>query len=192
MQRIIGGSFCHRFLKKIDTKFKLRPTSDKVRESLFNILGTSIINANVLDLFAGTGAIGIEAISRGAKNCIFIENNLNHFNLIKNNFELLEFEKDCKVYLKNTFLALKIIYHKQKKFDIIFLDPPYFFDFGKKTLHLISEYNILNKDGLVIWEHHKKEKTHEQIDNLKLKREYIYGNIVLSFYTLHKLENALI
>ena len=155
MQRIVGGIFRHRYLKMINKSFKLRPTSDKVRQALFNILNPKIIDAKVLDLFAGTGAVGIEALSRGAESCVFIESNPGHFQLIKDN--LATFNLTAEVYMKEVSLAIKILYTKQIKFDIIFLDPPYFLDYGVKTIMNISEHKILNDDGILIWEHEKKE-----------------------------------
>ncbi|MBI5207074.1 MAG: 16S rRNA (guanine(966)-N(2))-methyltransferase RsmD [Candidatus Firestonebacteria bacterium] len=181
MQRIIGGNLRHRYLKKIDHGYKIRPTSDKVREALFNILDPVIADSRILDLFAGTGAIGIEALSRGAKLCIFIENNIKHFKLIKENLEYLGLNEG-EVYLKNTLVALKILYEKKQKFDIIFLDPPYFHNFGLETLKAISNYEILNLNGIVIWEHEKKEQVPNQIGSLHLKRQNSYGNIKLSFF----------
>ncbi|MBI4652306.1 16S rRNA (guanine(966)-N(2))-methyltransferase RsmD [Candidatus Desantisbacteria bacterium] len=152
MQRIIGGIACHRYLKKINPKLnKIRPTSDKVREALFNILTPYIENAEVLDLFAGSGAVGIEALSRGAKACTFIEQDINNYRLIRDNLSLLDFTNG-EVYLKSADIALKILYKKQNKFDIIFLDPPYFQDVPPK------------------------------IGSMNLKRQNLYGNIGISFY----------
>ncbi|MBI5416914.1 16S rRNA (guanine(966)-N(2))-methyltransferase RsmD [Candidatus Poribacteria bacterium] len=187
MQRIIGGIARHRRLKQLDHKLNIRPTADKIREALFNILEYRIGKSKFLDLFSGTGAIGLEALSRGAGSCVFIENNLEHFRLINENLNSLGLEGG-EVYLKNAFTALKILSEKKIRFDIIFLDPPYFHNFGVETLLAISNYEILNDDGIIIWEHEKKEIAPENIGLLYLKRQNIYGNIKLSFYDMNTKE----
>ena len=124
--RIITGKFRGRNLFKSDHLKSLRPTTDKNREALFNILsfgrfGFKLIDSKILDLCCGSGAIGFEALSRGAKFITFIDNNREHLELVKKNAELLKVESDCEVICADARNLLE----NKKEFDLICLDPPY-------------------------------------------------------------------
>lgn len=157
----------------------LRPTSEKVRQAIFNILGNKIVDSVFLDLYSGTGAVGIEAISRGAKSVIMIDSDpsrimsiletVEKFNL-KNN--VMAFKDKAYNFVKNTNII----------FDIIFIDPPYQSREQGLILPLIKNKSILADDGKIIIEHSSKNILPENIDNLILRKNYRYGDTILSVY----------
>jgi len=191
--RVISGTFKGR--KLIPPKgLTIRPTPDKVKGAIFNILGDRIIESSFLDLFAGTGAIGIEALSRGAKEIIFVDDNIKAINLIKENLSRCKMQDArCKIVKENAVEFIKSVGQgfSPAKFDFIFLDPPYKSDLGEKALIEISSFNILKEDGEIIWEHYYKTpplpppllKGGE--GELQLKRTICYGDTALSFFSYH-------
>ncbi len=126
----------------------IRPTQDKVRKALFDILG-DIEGLSFLELFAGSGAIGFEAVSRGVKDLTLVEYGRDCLLAIKNNIESLKV-KACGVYPIEAEKAIKVLHKEARLFDIIFLDPPYYKALSKKTLQTLSAYDILTKDGFII------------------------------------------
>ncbi|MCX7837267.1 MAG: 16S rRNA (guanine(966)-N(2))-methyltransferase RsmD [candidate division WOR-3 bacterium] len=149
-------------------KGKLRVTQDKIRKAIFDIIGNEIKEKSVLDLFAGSGSFGITALSFGAKEVYFVEKDKKVFQYLKRNINQLE---NCYSYLMDVFIFLKKI---DKKFDIIFLDPPYFKNYYKRVLNLIRENNLLNKKGFIIVESHKRFDFKDC--NFKILKEKIYGD----------------
>lgn len=157
---------------------KIRPTSDKVRGAIFNIL-ISVEGKRVLDLFAGSGALGIEALSRGAEKVIFVDDSFASVNLMWKNLERLGFKDKAKVIKKD---VLRFIRGKnQECFDIIFADPPYGKGLCQKVLEILAEKNFLDSEGIVIIEHHKKEKIEEK-ENFILLKQKRYGDTLVSFF----------
>ena len=135
-----------------------RPTMDRVKESVFSTIQDSIKNSVVLDLFAGSGQLGIEAISNGSKLCYFIDNNKEATNTIKKNIELLNI-KDKSIVLNYDYKkSLNYFKDNNIKFNIIFVDPPYDYDVLDKVISKILEYNLLEKKGILIIEHTKEIK----------------------------------
>uniref|UniRef100_A0A7V4CI61 16S rRNA (Guanine(966)-N(2))-methyltransferase RsmD n=1 Tax=candidate division WOR-3 bacterium TaxID=2052148 RepID=A0A7V4CI61_UNCW3 len=149
-------------------KGKLRVSQDKVRKAVFDMVGEEIKDKTVLDLFAGSGSFGITALSLGAKEVHFVEKNKVVFKYLKRNINQLE---NCYSYLMDVFIFLKKI---KKKFDIIFLDAPYFKNYYERTLQLIKENNLLAKNGIIIVESHKNFS----FSNLEFNvlKEKIYGD----------------
>jgi len=160
----------------------IRPTSQKVREALFDIIGTYIQGACFLDLFAGTGAVGIEALSRGAKKVIFIEKELRCIKIIKENLEKTKNSEYAIVYKIDFLSGLKTLAKKNYLLDYIFLDPPYNIGLANTSLSEISKLAILNKSGLVIAQHYKRETVNDEFKNLKLFKQKKYGECCLSFF----------
>lgn len=158
----------------------IRPTQDKVRKALFDILG-DISGLSFLELFAGSGAIGFEAISRGAGEVVLVEYNRACLLAIKRNIETLK-AGNCSTFIADASLAIKGLHKKGKKFDIIFFDPPYYGESSKKTLQMLRAYDILSGDGLVVAQHFKKDNLPESAGDLNLFRQSVYGDTVLSFY----------
>ena len=167
-----------KYLKDIS----VRPTSHKVREALFDVIMPYIDGAVLLDLFAGVGAIGIEALSRGAKRVIFIDNNIKCVKIIKKNLEITRNTQFGSVFKKECLSGLKLLKKKKFLFDFIFMDPPYNKGLVNVALFEISELSILKKDGIIIVQHHKEESIDSNLDKIKLVKQKKYSESLLSFY----------
>lgn len=175
--RIIAGKYKGRV---IYTAKLIRPTEEKVRKSLFDILG-DISGVSFLELFAGSGAVGFEALSRGAESLTLSEDNRDAVSAINRNIEALE-SKSCHLYPKDAWETLKMLRREGRKFDIIFLDPPYHRELAKKALQILGAYDILSPDGFIIAQHFRKESLPEEVADLLVFRQVKYGETVLSFY----------
>ena len=170
--RIISGKYKGKKLNGFNIE-GTRPTMDRVKESLFGMIQTYIPDSIVLDLFAGSGALGLEAVSNGAKECYLIDNNIEAIKTIKENSQNFEEQLniihiDYKKFLKTT----------DKKFDIIFLDPPYKEKQLDTSLHIIEERGLLNENGIVICEY----EIGEPHTNLELIKEKSYGPKKIKIY----------
>ena len=161
---------------------ELRPTSSKVRESIFNILQTEIDHALFLDLYAGTGAVGLEALSRGAEKVFFVENNHVRAKAIMDYIHKLGLDDRASVYQEEAEAFLKRAMRTGMKFDIIFADPPYLSGEIDKVLPNIGEFNILKDDGCILVEHSSKIALPENIQNIKLVKNYRYGDTMITLY----------
>lgn len=161
-----------------------RPTSDKVKESLFNILENidNINNSLVLDLFSGTGNIGIEFLSRGAKECYFIENNIESIKVIRENLNKTNFINQSKIYKNDVIKAIKILGKKELRFDYIFLDPPYSKGLSELTLDEIEKNNILNENGIIIIEHESKSSLKSEFLQFYKYDTRKYGDTSITIY----------
>ena len=187
--RVIAGVARSRRLKSVRGQ-QVRPTSDRVKESVFAIIGNKIVDARVLDLFAGTGNLGIEALSRGAKFAVFVDNDSRSIRVIKENLVSLGFIEIAEVVLGELPLALKKIKRsevrgqrsEETKFDLVFLDPLYLKDYEIKTVQALVENELLNPKAVVVIEHHKKTELPEEIQHLKKVRQQKYGDTVVTFY----------
>lgn len=181
-----------------------RATQEKVRKAIFDILG-DIKGLSFLELFAGSGAVGFEAISRGVKNLVLVEYNRDCLMAINKNIETLALNS-CSVYPKEAAHAIDLLHKNKSRFDIIFMDPPYYKDtasspiiqkelpgsfrlkeepggsLSKKTLQMLAGYDILTPQGLIIIQHFKKDMLPEVAGSLILFRQAYYGDTVLSFY----------
>lgn len=175
--RIISGQFKGRKLKTLDG-MNTRPTADRVKESLFNILGSRVYDANVLDLFAGSGSLGLEALSRGAVNCVFVDSSKAAINIVEENIKLCRQEKNSRLINKDYMEALKLI---NEKFDIIFVDPPY--SKGIELVVLDKAKNILAENGVMIVETDQTDIPPDEIDRLVKYDSRKYGRTIISFYT---------
>jgi 16S rRNA (guanine966-N2)-methyltransferase len=175
--RIIAGEYKNR---RINMPSHIRPTQDKVRKALFDILG-DVCGLRFLELFAGSGAVGLEALSRGAAELTLVEHNRDALKTINKNIASLKLES-CEVYALQADKAIKKFHRDQNKFDIIFLDPPYYGEISKKTLQILGAYDILAPNGLIIAQHFKKESLPEAEGDLTLFRQSRYGDTALSFY----------
>jgi 16S rRNA (guanine(966)-N(2))-methyltransferase RsmD len=168
--------------KKGGKEYRLRPTSTKVREALFNILRDKINGAVFIDLYAGTGTVGFEALSRGARKSIFVENDTERANIISKIAANLGFSEKCTIIKNNAENFLLEIDSNKDSFDIIFIDPPYHSNIIDNILNIITEKDVINKNGIVIFEHFKKRFLPERIGKLRLKKTYRYGDTMLTFY----------
>jgi 16S rRNA (guanine966-N2)-methyltransferase len=176
--RIIAGEAKGLFLKSM-VKAELRPTSQKVREALFNILGEKVPGSLFLDLFAGTGAIGIEALSRGAEKAVFVERDRKALSLLKENLFLAGMNDRGAVIEGD--VVKKLPHLRNSHFTLIFVDPPYNFNLHQKVLSCLVENDIIDKEGSVIVEHYHKQKPTYSEDLFALVRCEKYGQTELSF-----------
>jgi 16S rRNA (guanine(966)-N(2))-methyltransferase RsmD len=175
--RITTGIYKGRILKMPKS---IRPTQDKVRKALFDILG-DITGSSFLELFAGSGAVGFEALSRGAVDLTLVEYNRDCLLAIRKNIASLK-PKACDLYPKEAGDAIKAFHKDKRNFDIIFLDPPYYANLSKKTLQILGAYDILAPDGFVVVQHFKKDNLPETLGVLTLFKQARYGDTILSFY----------
>lgn len=154
--RIIGGKWKGKTLASFDYD-NIRPTSDNVKEALFSSLQFEMQDSRFLDLFGGTGSVGLEAASRGAKEVVICDNNRNSISVIEKNKELVG-AKEVAVLQLDYKMALAHFGFEEKQFDIIFIDPPYDTEFGVQAIELIYEDNLLAHDGIICLEHHKDKE----------------------------------
>jgi len=160
----------------------IRPTQDKVRQAVFNLLG-DINGKKVLELFAGSGAFGIEALSRGASQATFVDNNSRCIETIRANLESLNIsEAQYDLIRANALSVLARLEKEEEKFDIVFLDPPYYKNIARKCLINIDNYDILSRIGLVIVEHFKKDSLAVSLNTLILEKERHYGDTVITIF----------
>lgn len=164
--RIISGSARGTNLYTLEG-LETRPTLDRVKESLFNIISEKIYDSRVLDLFCGSGAIGLEFASRGAKEVILCDNSKKATEIIKKNIEKTHLEEKVKLYNSDFKKLLTNI--KGETFDIIYLDPPYKTDYIKQAIEEIINNNIKSEEGLIIVETDEPERIENDIKTLELK-----------------------
>lgn len=165
----------------------VRPLTDQARGALFNILAMKVPDASFLDLFAGTGAVGIEALSRGAKLAIFVELNRQVVSLIRQNLESTDLADRAEVYAVEVERAIKLLGGKGAKFDLIFLGAPYDDPALEKAINQLAEMQMLNENGILIAEHRRQRKLSETFGKFARVREERYGETVLAFYKIKTL-----
>jgi len=183
--RISGGQDRGRPLKAPRHK-GLRPTSDKVREALFSIIASKVDGASFLELFAGTGAVGIEALSRGADRSVFVDSSAKAARLVRENLDSLGYRENASVVSKDVLQFMRKTAAELGPFDIVFVDPPYHEEVGPKALDILGdeEYDCLSPGALVVYEHFKKRPAPDSVGRLAKKKDYTYGDTVLSVYIL--------
>jgi len=162
--------------------YAARPTSDRVKESLFNIIMEYLADAYVLDLYAGTGSLGIEALSRGARLAVFVDKSVKSTGLIKENLINTKLIDRGIVIKGEIFNVLYGFFQKEVKFDIIFLDPPYNKGLAEETLKVIGKENMLSANGIISTETGSNENIPLEIGTLQLVSHRKYGNTALAFY----------
>ncbi|MDP3786249.1 MAG: 16S rRNA (guanine(966)-N(2))-methyltransferase RsmD [Candidatus Omnitrophota bacterium] len=178
--RITSGAFKSRIIK---APGGIRPTLDNVRKSVFDILGEKVIGARVLDLYAGSGAFGLEALSRGAGSCVFVDNSRASVAAIRDNLQALKLSETGEIaIIYADSLTVMAKFAHTAGFDLIFLDPPYYKSIAKKSLSLLGECDILTKTGIVIVEHSKHDELPAKAGELTLFRNARYGDTEISFY----------
>jgi 16S rRNA (guanine(966)-N(2))-methyltransferase RsmD len=175
--RIISGKYKGRI---IQMPKGIRPTQGLVRKALFDILG-DVEGLSFLELFAGSGAVGLEAASGGAKEVVFVDKDRRCLQTIKGNISAAP-QSRYLFLLLDVYRAIEQLNKEKKKFDIIFLDPPYYHELAKKTLLNLSTYDILAPNGFIVAQHFKKDNLPEAVGDLALFRQARYGDTVLSFY----------
>ena len=175
--RVISGKYKGTYLDGFNID-GTRPTMDRVKESIFGSIQNNIKNSVCLDLFAGSGSLGIEALSNGALDCYFVDNNIKVINTLKTNLNKLGI-KTNNVYYTNFKKALKKFRDEQIKFDVIFLDPPYKLNLINDSAKIIEEYDLLNSGGILVCEYETEQLN---IDNLELIKSKRYGSTYVNIY----------
>ncbi len=182
--RIIAGTFKSRRLKTLPGA-ATRPTSDRLRETLFNVLGASVQGALFADCYAGSGAVGIEALSRGAEFVYFLENHRAAVRVIHANLKSLGIEKGFEVLSADVAAGLRSLEQRGVRFDVVFLDPPYKdADEYARTLALLGDSNLLAPAAIVVAEHHRKLVLADHHAALARFRTLRQGDSVVSFYRI--------
>jgi len=179
--RVISGKFRGRRLKG-PAGLDVRPTGDRLKETLFNILGPSISGAVVLDAFGGTGAIGIEALSRGAHEALFIENARSSTRLIRQNLEICGIKTGYRILEQDVFAALRFLSREGFKANIVFFDPPYDWKPYADLLDLTFNRDVAFDHARVVIEHHCKSEVPESGDGYRRSRIVRQGDHCLSFF----------
>ncbi len=179
--RIIAGKYRGRRLNSVPGE-KSRPTADRTREALFSILGESVVCGRVLDLFAGTGALGLEALSRGAKKAVLVENDPAAGEVIGKNIGALKTEGSAELILGDCKAALESLAGRGEVFDLVLADPPYRGRVGENLLVDIERFAILIQDGIVVIEHPLENLPFVPETGWRLLERKKYGRAVLSFY----------
>ena len=164
----------------------VRPTTDRVKESLFNMINSYIMDSEILDLFAGTGSLGIECLSRGANQCIFVDNSKESINIVKSNIKKARVENESIVLNLDFKSAINSLSLKNKQFDVIFMDPPYYKNMFSDALLSVDENELLKEDGIIVVEHDTVDKFPDNMGRLYKSREKKYGNTTITFYKLEE------
>lgn len=181
MMRVIGGHDRGRRLK-VPKGRDLRPTSARVKEALFDILPHDLSGAKVLDLFAGTGNVTIEALSRGAAEAILVDASKQAGNAIRENLRRFRLAARTKVWIVAVTRAVKLLARRGETFDVIFLDPPYEHGWVATTIKAVAEGALLRRSGVLIAEHSQREELQPRYGALVLVDQRRYGSTRLSFF----------
>ncbi len=186
--RIIAGSAKGRKLFSPGGA-RIRPTSDRVKEALFNIVSAllgSFADCTVLDIFAGTGNLGIEALSRGASRAVFIDSHRDSVALVKRNLELTGFLDKSRVVCRDAPSALKALEDAGERFRLVFIDPPYQGRLLEKALQFLADSKLLDDGSIVIAEHSNRETLRGEFGSLRQFDGRTYGDTILDFYTMQR------
>ncbi|MDD3580369.1 MAG: 16S rRNA (guanine(966)-N(2))-methyltransferase RsmD [Desulfobacca sp.] len=178
--RIIAGRFRGRRLAGV--RGRMRPTADRVREAIFNILGPGLEEVRVLDLFAGTGALGIEALSRGARQAVFVEHDSTALQVLRKNLASCGLGAATQVLPLPVPRALKQLAVQAQRFELIFLDPPYGKGLAAQSLELLAQRPLLRAGGRVVVEHGVHDLVPEHRGSLIQVDQRRYGDTRVSFY----------
>ena len=179
--RVISGTAKGHGLKTVkgDTT---RPTSDKVKGALYNIIAPYIGDSSVLDMFAGTGSLGIEALSRGAASAVFFDRSQQCCGIIKENLQHTKLTDKASVYTIDFTAGIEKMYKEGRKFDIIIMDPPYNKNFIQEALKLLTINDIMMDDGVIIAEHSIKDELPESCGRIKAIDTRKYGDTMITIY----------
>lgn len=177
--RVIAGTSKGTKLNSIDD-LSTRPTLDRVKEPLFSIIQNHLQDANVLDLFAGSGALGIECLSRGSKKCVFCDKSPKAVQMIKQNIEKTKMQSKSTILIEDYKKCLEKL---NEKFDIIFIDPPYSKDIAVDAIKRILDLKLLNEEGIIILETDEEEREQRKLEKVEIKVYDVrkYGRVKLLF-----------
>ena len=159
-----------------------RPTLDRVKEAMFSIISHKVPEAKVLDLFAGTGSLGLEAASLGAEHVTLVDAFQETYDLLRENIENLNFEKECSTLRLDYMEALRRLSAREEVFDVIFIDPPYLNDMIPPAVKYILAHGLLDRDGVIVTKVDSRETIYPGVEDLNIVEERKYGNTTLVFY----------
>ncbi|WP_172252743.1 16S rRNA (guanine(966)-N(2))-methyltransferase RsmD [Saccharibacillus deserti] len=179
--RVVAGEAKGRPLKAVPGT-GTRPTTDKVKEALFSMIGPFFEGGTALDLFAGTGGLAIEAISRGMDRAILVDADAKSIEVVRANLKATGFESRAEVYRNDAQRALKALSKRETKFDLVFLDPPYRMKNGAELMATIEEYGLLEPEATVVLEYDSSYEYPETAGAFELQRKAVYGEIAVSIY----------
>lgn len=179
--RIISGTLRGKKLLPL-RGMKIRPTTDFVRESIFNILADRVAGTAVLDLFSGTGSLGIEALSRGGASAVFVDNYRQAIDSIKRNLAACRLEPQGQVIKRDILRGLGFLKTTGSTFDLVFMDPPYEEGLVLKTLELLARCHCVSLHAWVVVEHSLHEQIPRKVESFHQIKERKYGNTLVSFY----------
>jgi 16S rRNA (guanine(966)-N(2))-methyltransferase RsmD len=187
--RIIGGRAKGRRLKAPKGQ-ALRPTAARVKEALFDILPHDLSDCRVLDLFAGSGNLSLEALSRGAAEAVLVDASRSATQTIRDNLDRLGFRSRASVWTMPVLRAIRRLARQRRKFELVFLDPPYEKDIISDALRTLAQAELLHENGLAVVEHSIREKAEQSYGQLGLQDQRRYGSTLLSFYGYHSLREV--
>ena len=180
MRIIAGKARGHKLIPP--ATMETRPTLDRVKEAMFSSIQLYIPDAVVVDVFAGTGSLGLEAASRGAKEVYLFDKSDTTFPLLKENVKNLRFDDFCFPMNIDAYVGLKNLADKGKKFDIIFIDPPYCREMIPEAMKIVEENDLLNEDGIIVTKIDSIEEIYEGYNSIKLSKSKKYGNTTVCYY----------
>ena len=179
--RIVAGEYSSRKLETLKGD-ATRPTLDKVREAVFSSLGGFFAGGAVLDLYAGSGAIGLEALSRGMDQAVFVDSSREAVRVIRNNIASLKAGERSRVLCTKAVSALGILQGEGRKFDLVYLDPPYARQENDRILRLLEEYQLLNPGARVVIESLKEDPQPEDTASIRFHKDAVYGITRIRYY----------
>jgi 16S rRNA (guanine966-N2)-methyltransferase len=186
MVRVISGTARGKRLKA-PRGINTRPITDMIKEALFNVIGDKIVAASLLDLFAGSGSVGIEALSRGAQMVIFIDNNIKSVQTIRENLRNCGFKENFELYRNDVFRAIEILQQRQIKFDYIYADPPFTVaSIFNPFLIAMDKSSLLTNEGTLIIRSPRKMNLNVELSRIEEYRLDNYGESTLHYYRLNK------
>ena len=180
MRIIAGKARGHKLISP--ATMETRPTLDRVKEAMFSSIQLYIPEGIVVDVFAGTGSLGLEAASRGAKEVYLFDKSETTFPLLKETVKNLKFEDFCFPIKTDAYLGLKKLADKGKKFDIIFIDPPYCREMIPEAMKIVKENGLLNKDGIIVTKIDSIEEIYEGYEDIRILKSKKYGNTTVCYY----------
>ncbi len=180
--RVISGRLKGKKLHSV-RGLTIRPTADRLRESIFNILSYRVLNAMVLDLFAGTGALGMEALSRGAESAVFVDNNPGALSVIQRNIKSCSFDKQAHIIKWDIKKNLNCLKSEGTAFDLVFMDPPYNQGMVKPALFNLEQTRSLEKGARIVVEHSPLEPIPDHVFMFEIADQRRYGKTLVSFLT---------
>lgn len=180
MRIIAGKARGHKLIPP--ATMETRPTLDRVKEAMFSSIQLYIPDGIILDVFAGTGSLGLEAASRGAKEVYLVDKSSTTYPLLNKNIKNLKFQDFCTALNMDSYDALKTLAKKGLKFDIIFIDPPYCKEMIPEAMKIIKENEMLQEDGIIVTKIDSIEEIYEGYEDIKLNKSKKYGNTTVCYY----------